>query len=180
MTNTPTNIVNTGAMPTQDISAMPAGATSPMNAGMLKQQEQIDQHMALIGNGKSGGSKRNQTKRDKLIGGTVVPVVQVPQVQSGSVNPQATSSNYTDLTKLSQNIQTGAAFDEAKTPAQTAGIAAQQQALYKGGSYRKGKRGGSWPVWGCLSGGKKSRKRRGKKSCKCKKGKNKRTKRHHH
>lgn len=177
MTNTSTNIVNTGAMPSQDISPMPAGATSPMNAGFLKQQAQIDQQTALIGNGKSGGSKRKQTKRDKLIGGTVV---KVPTVPPGAVDHQATGGNYKALTTLSQNIQTQSAFDQAKTPAQTAGIAAQQQSLYKGGNYRRGKRGGSWPVWGCLSGGKKSRKRRGKRSCKCKKGNNKRTKRHHH
>jgi hypothetical protein len=171
MSNQPNMIQST--MPAQVVPAMPAGATSPMSAGVKLQQQQNESQMALIGQGKSGGSKRRSMKR----GGA--SVVQVPPVPSGTVNPDATGGNYQALTSLSQNTQTQAVFDTATTPAQTAGIAAQQQALYKGGSSRRGKRGGSWPVWGCFSGGKKSR-RRGRKSCKCKKRKNKRTKRHRH
>jgi hypothetical protein len=172
MSNQP-NMIQSTAMPPQVVPAMPAGATSPMSAGVKLQEQQNTNQMALIGQGKSGGSKRRYLRR----GGAAV--VQVPPVPSGTVNPDATGGNYQALTSLSQNTQTQAVFDTATTPAQTAGIAAQQQALYKGGSSRRGKRGGSWPVWGCFSGGKKSR-RRGRKSCKCKKRKNKRTKRHRH
>ena len=152
MTNTSTNIVNTGAMPVQQISPMPAGATSPMSAGILKQQSQIDQQMALIG--KTGGSKIKQKKQRHLIGGAVV---QVPPLQSGSENPQATLANFMGLTKLSQGIQTQSTFDGAQNAGDTATIASKQQALYKTGV---SKRGGSWPVWGCSSGGKQKRKTR--------------------
>lgn len=167
MTNTSTNIVQTDAMPRQNISSMPAGATSPMNAGIISQQQQINQQMALIGT--SGGSKKS--KRRTLIGGNS-PVVLVPPIQSGSVNPQATGANYTELTKLSNNANTQGTFDNAKTTEDTATIATKQQALYKtGGSTKVG-------TWGCLSGGKKIKKR-GRKSCKCK-GKKKGTKKHRH
>ena len=166
------------AMPAQVVSAMPAGATSPMSAGVKLQEQQNANQMALIGQGKSGGSK----KRRRMMGGAVV--VQVPPVPSGIVNKDATGGNYQALTTLAQKQQTQAVYDTAQTPAQTAAIQQQQNVMYKGGSSRRGKRGGSWPVWGCFSGGKKSRRRgrgrRGRKSCKCKKGKNKRTKRHRH
>ena len=175
------NMIQSTAMPPQVVPTMPAGATSPMSAGVKLQEQQNASQMALIGQGKSGGSKR---RRSMKRGGAAV--VQVPPVPSGTVNPQATSGNYQALTTLSQNQQTQAVYDTATTPAQTAAIQQQQNAMYQGGSSRRGKRGGSWPVWGCFSGGKKSRRRTGRKSCKCKKckkckkGNNKRTKRHRH
>ena len=178
MSNQP-NMIQAGAMPPQTVPAMPAGATSPMSAGVKLQQQQNANQMALIGQGKSGGSKR---RRSMKRGGAAV--LQVPPVPAGTVNPEATGGNYQALTTLASNQQSQAVFDTATTPAQTASLAAQQQADYKSGGSRRGKRGGSWPVWGCLSGGKKSKRRgrrgRGRKSCKCKKRKNKRTKKHRH
>ena len=56
--------------------------------------------------------------------------------------------------------------------ADAAALSAKQNAIYntgKGGSKRKrasNKRGGYWPKWGCLSGGK-----RRTKKCKCKRRK---------
>ena len=176
------NIIQSEAMPPQIVSGMPPGATSPMNAGLISQQQQTADHMALIG--KSGGSKgRGRMTRRRFHGGTT-PVVQVPPITAGAVNPQQTGTAYKDLTILAQNQATYSTYDNAKTPGDTAAIQQQQQALYKGGSKkgkgkreRKGKRGGSWPRWGCLSGGKKS-----KRTCKgtiCKR-KTKKTKRTRH
>jgi hypothetical protein len=155
---------------------MPPGSKGPMDAGVKMQQQQTASQMALIGGRKIRGSRRNCMR------GGATPVVQVPPVSAGAVNPQATQSNYTDLTQLAQMQSSQAAFDNAKTPEQTAGIAAQQQALYSGKTGGSSKRGGSWPVWGCLSGGKKSRKcrSRGRKCRKSKSRKNRKTKRRNH
>ena len=142
-----------------------------MNAGLILQQQQINKQMALIG--KSGGSKKSMIRR-RFHGGAV-PVIQVPPVTSGAVNPQQTGANYKELSILAENQATKSTYDNAKTPAQTAAIQQQQQTLYKGGSKRGcskrgcskrggSKRGGSWSRWGCLSGGKKSKRRRN--SCK--------------
>ena len=81
-----------------------------------------------------------------------------------------------------QQQQTNATFDNAKTPSETAALQSQQQALYSGKTGGSSKRGGSWPVWGCLSGGKKSRKcrSRGRKGRKSKSRKNRKTKRRSH
>ena len=149
MSNQPTNQPN--GMPEQVLSTMPPGSKGPMDAGIKMQQQQTAEHMALIG--KTGGSKR------KMRGGTTTPVATVPPVSSSAVNKGETQANFTDLTNLALQQQTGATFDNAKTPSDTAALQAQQQAVYSGtgGSYKKG---GSWPVWGCLSGGKQYRKSR--------------------
>jgi hypothetical protein len=179
MSNQPTMIQST-AMPTQVLPTMPPGSKGIMDAGVKQQQIQTQSQMALIG--KTGGSKQMKGGKHRayMMGGNA-PVVQVPPVPSGTVNPQATGVNYKGLTELAQQQAGQAVYDTAKTPAQTASIAAQQQAVYNGktGGSRKYKRGGSWPKWGCLSGGKKSR-RKSRKSCKRGVKRNKKTKRHHH
>ena len=189
MSNPP--MISSSAMPPQVATPMPPGSTSPMNAGVKLQQQQTTGQMNLIGQGKTGGSSRRGRGRgkrrsmrgqkmrgqkmrgrkmsgQKMRGGVGV---QVPPVPAGGVNPAATGDNYKDLTTLATNQSSQSVYDGAKTPGDTAAVQAQQI----GGS-RKRIKGGSWPVWGCLSGGKKSR----RKSCKCKRRKNKRTKRHHH
>ena len=172
MSNQPTN--QTNGMPEQVLSTMPPGSKGPMDAGIKMQQQQTAEHMALIGETK-GGSKR------KMRGGATTPLATVPPVSSAAVNKGETQANFTDLTNLALQQQTGATFDNAKTPSDTAALQAQQQAVYSGtgGSYKKG---GSWPVWGCLSGGKKSRKcrSRGRKGRKSKSRKNRKTKRRSH
>ena len=156
-------------MPQQTVTAMPPGSKGPMDAGSKMQQQQTDRQMALVG--KSGGSKRRRRRRFKG-GATSTPVVQVPPVQPGAANPDATAASYKSLTALSQQQSNQSTFDSAKDPSQTAALQAQQQALYKsGGSKYKSKskkRGGS-VKWGCYSGG--SKKRR-------KSRKSRRTKRH--
>jgi hypothetical protein len=177
-------IIQSDAMPQQVLTTMPPGSRGPMDAGVKMQQQQTASQMALIGGRKIRGSRRNCMSKfmSKFMRGGVAPVVQVPPVSAGAVNPQATQANYTDLTKLTQMQAGQAAFDNAKTPEQTAEIAAQQQALYSGKTGGSSKRGGSWPVWGCLSGGKKSRKcrSRGRKGRKSKSRKNRKTKRRSH
>lgn len=171
------NMINSTSMPPQEVPAMPPGSKGPMDAGIKMQQQQTTNQMFLIGQGKTGGSRRRHMR-----GGVVV---QVPPVPTGTPNSGATGDSYKGLTTLSQQQSSQAVFDNAQTPSQTAGLAAQQQAQYSGktgGSRRgkrgkRGKRGGSWPVWGCMSGGTRRRKR-----CKCKrsKSKNNRSKRHRH
>jgi hypothetical protein len=152
-------MIKSTAMPQQTVTAMPPGSKGPMDAGLKMQQQQTSGQMALIG--KSGGSKR---RRRRFKGGaTTAPVVQVPPVQAGAANQDATAASFKSLTALSQQQAGQAVFDSAKTPSQTAALQTQQQALYKSGgskSKKRGKRGGS-VKWGCYSGGlKKSRKSR--------------------
>ena len=173
------NMINSTSMPPQEVPAMPPGSKGLMDAGIKMQQQQTANQMSLIGQGKTGGSKRRHMR-----GGVVV---QVPPVPAGTPNGGATGDSYKGLTTLSQQQSSQAVFDNAQTPSQTAGLAAQQQAQYSGkaggsrrgkkSGSRRGKRGGSWPVWGCMSGGTRRRKR-----CKCKrsKSKNNRSKRHRH
>jgi hypothetical protein len=155
-------------MPQQQVGALPSGSKGPMDAGLKMQQQQTASQMALIG--KSGGSKR---RRRRFKGGattasSTAPVVQVPPVQAGVANQDATAASFKSLTALSQQQAGQAVFDSAKTPSQTAALQTQQQALYKSGgskskSKKKGKRGkrGGSVKWGCYSGGlKKSRKSR--------------------
>ncbi len=113
------NIIQSSAMPQQQIPPLPPGATSIYNAGLIKSQEQINNQMALIG--KTGGA----------------PVVQVPSPPAGTLNPGLTSANYKDLTQLAQLQSQQAIYDSAKTPEQTARISATQNALYKGGKRRR-------------------------------------------
>jgi len=172
-------IIPSTAVPPQILPPMPAGATSINDAGIKIQQQQAQSQTALA---KTGGFKR------KMRGGAV-PLVQVPNPPSYAVNKGATQDSYTQLTKVAQDQQTGSTFDNAKTPADTAALQAQQQSLYSGtstGGSKKRIRGGSWPVWGCLSGGKQSRKgksRKGRSRGRGRgrgRGKSKKTKRYRH
>jgi len=167
-------IIQSTAVPPQILAPMPAGATSINDAGIKIQQQQAQSQTALA---KTGGSKR------KMRGGAV-PVVQVPNPPSYSVNKGATQDSYTQLTKVAQDQQNGSTFDTAQTSADTAALQAQQQALYSGtskGGSKKRIRGGSWPVWGCLSGGKQSRKGRSRgRGSRGKKSRKRKTKRYRH
>jgi hypothetical protein len=157
MSNQSNMIQPTNMLP-QEVKPLPGG--SIYTAAIADGNSQTQSQMNLVGQGKSGGTK----KRRRMMGGDA-PVVQVPSVPSSAVDPAATGANYTGLTQLSQQQANQAVYDSAKDPSQTAAIQQQQQALYKGGSRkgRKGRKGIS-----------------GRKSCNCKKIKNKRTKRHWH
>jgi len=145
------------SMPPQPIKPLEAGATSPMQSAQIQQQQQVAKQMALIG---KGGAKRRNDKRRKtrkLRGGANGGVgnnaqIAVPPVQPGAVNSEQTARQYADLTALASKQQSQAVYDSGNT----ATVAAKQQ----GGKKLKGRqrlKGGMWPIWGCLSGGKRTR-----------------------
>lgn len=150
-----------GALPPKEVSPLEAGAKNPFDSVIIKQNNEANLQNSLAGNKQSGGKKRYR-------GGANPPVVQVVPTSSIDPNKAATNANNEAIAKLALSNQNNAAFDGTVNgnPGDTAIIAAQQQATYtgKGGSKSKSrkhlKKGGSWPVWGCLSGGKKSRKSR--------------------
>ena len=166
MGNDLTNI-KAGAMPPQTIKPLAAGATSPMQSAQIQQQQQVQQQMALIGKGKTGGGKRS--KRRKFRGGANNAQIVVPAVQPGAVNSTQTQTQYADLTALASKQQSQAVFDSGNTAA----VAATQ----KGGRKMKG---GTWPVWGCLSGGRKSRRNHRRHRRKTRKTRRIRNKKYHH
>ena len=146
-------IEQTTGLPSQKIMPLnPAGASSIITAGFLNQQNQ-DKLQNQLGAGKK--------RRRKSRGGAVV--IQVPPVSSSAPNPQLTGQNYTDLTKLASTSQSNAQYDNL----------AQNGGSKRNKSYYK--RGGYWPKWGCLSGGKKTKRSKSKRS-KSKRSKSKRNK----
>jgi len=158
-------IVQTDALPQNTVKPFPGGANNIYTAGLVTQNNQNLKQNTLVGK-QSGGKKRYR-------GGAVplspTPVVQVQAAPSYAVNKDVTNDINTKIAGLAVSNQNNAAFDGTVNgnPSDTARIAAQQQATYtgKGGSIKrrttsKSKKGGSWTVWGCLSGGKKSRKSR--------------------
>ena len=148
-----TQIIQTRAMPPQKIMTInPPGASSIITAGFLNQQNQNKLQNQL-----GAGKKR----RIKSRGGAAV--VQVPPVSSSAPNPQLTGQNYTDLTKLASTSQSNAQYDNL----------AQNGGTKRNNSYYK--RGGNWPKWACLSGGKKTKRSKSKRN-KSKRNKSKRNK----
>jgi hypothetical protein len=138
MTFKPT-IIQATAMPPQTIMPLAPGATSPMQSVQMNQQQQLNQQMALIGN---GGGRRRKTRR--LRGGTTGDKILVPSVQSGAVNSQQTAGQYAALTELASRQASQAVYDKGNL---------------KGGKRLKCKKrmkGGMLPVWGCLSGGRRT------------------------
>ena len=177
--STQDRVVQTGALPPNTTKPLPPGASNIYTAGMITQQNQAQQQATLAQN---GGIRKKRKSRMRMRGGAA-PVVVVAPAPSYSPDPAATNANNTDIAKLANDAANRAAFDNTTSPSQVAEIAAQQQAVYNGKGGKKwsssrklGKKGGSWPIWGCLSGGKKSRRYR--KNCKCKSRKHRKTKRH--
>lgn len=178
MTNNPPNTVQATAMPPQIIQPLAPGATSPMQSAQIQQQQQTDKQMALIG--KSGGGKRRSCKRRsckrrQYRGGAngVANNTQiiVPSVQPGAVNASQTESQYTQLAALSSKQASESVYDKGNTAAVAANQQGGKRMRYrKTMKCRKGMRGGMWPVWGCLSGGRRRTRR-------TKKGRNKRHRR---
>jgi hypothetical protein len=160
-------VVELGALPPNKIEPLEPGAKNFMESAIIKQNNQSNLQNKL------GGRKK---RKSCLRGGALLlssspAVVEVTPTPSSAPNQQATTNNNTEILKLAVANQNSAAYDKLATngnPGDTARIAAEQQATYtgKGGSIKrrrtasKSKKGGSWPVWGCLSGGKKSIKTR--------------------
>lgn len=166
-------IIQTGAVPPNTTKPLEPGASNIYDSTIIKQNNQAQLQTALAQN---GGIRRAKKKR--YMKGGNVPVVMVSSAPSFAVDKDATNANNIAIATIANNAKNNAALDTTTSQAQVAEIAAQQQAQYKGtgGTKIRKKRGGSYPVWGCLSGGKKTRKH--KKNCMCKRIKHKKTKRH--
>ena len=150
-------VINSTAMPIQTLPSYPVGANSAMTAGIIKAQQQAELQNALVSKGgrrrrikrhsskkrqysKRRYSKRRYSKRrcskrrcskrrcSRRKGGA--PLVAVPPVPSGTVNPSLTEANYKALTQLAQTQSGQAVYDSAKTSGDTAAIATKQQMLY--------------------------------------------------
>jgi len=177
-------IVQTGALPPQTVPPLEPGAKNVFQSAAIKG---TNDSVALATLGQNGGIKKRKMRMRGGANGVAseaAPVIVVAGAPSYDTNPKSTDANYTQLAALANVTASQAALDKTVggTQSQAAAISAQQQAVYNGtgGSRRRRaskKKGGAWPVWGCLSGGKKSR--RYKKSCKCKRRKaHRHTKRH--
>jgi hypothetical protein len=174
-------VVQTNSLPLNTVKPFPAGSNSVYTAGVVDQKNQNLSQNSLVGNKQSGG-----TKRKSCIRGGQPPVVQVTTAPSYAVNKTDTNNINAQITGLAVSAQNNAAFDGTvnTNQANVAEINANQNKTFygSGGSRRRKRRvsykkGGSWPVWGCLSGGNKSR--RYKKKCMCKRRKtHKHMKRH--
>ncbi len=167
-------IVKSDALPQQTIQPLEPGANNIFQSGMMAQQNKAQLQHSLVG----GIRRRKKTRKFRNIKGGdkgAQPVVLAPTAPSYDTNPKATDANYTKLTELAVGTQNNAAYDATVfgTPSDVAKISAVQQAPFKGGRKMRSlnKRGG---FWGCLSGGKKSRKHT--KKCRCKR----KTKRYRH
>jgi len=123
------------AMPPQDLKAFPPGASSPMTAGVIMQNNQAELQNSLISN-KGGSKKKRRCMRGGAVATNASPVVMVPSVPSGTVSPDATGANYKAISELAQQQAVDAVYDTAKTSGETALIQQQQQEQYKGGRRR--------------------------------------------
>ena len=177
-------VVQTGALPQNTVNPLEAGASNVFQSASMKATNQNYLQNKLVNPSQSGGIKKNKMRMRGGANGVAsnsAPVVVVTGAPSYDTNPAQTNANNTQLTALANTVAAQRALDGTVggTQAQAAVISAKNEAIYnggiKGGSSTKKKRraskkkGGSWPKWGCLSGGKKSRKH--KKSCKCKRRK---------
>jgi hypothetical protein len=155
-------IIQSTALTNSTTKPFPPGSNSIYSAGVVEQRNQSQMQTDLVK--KSGGSRRSgsrrRTRSRRMRGGQ--PMVAVQPAPSYAPDKTATNNNNAALTELAQKTQNNAAFDKTTSQSQVATISTQQQNIYngKGGKkkYRKnGKKGGSWPHWGCLSGGKLTR-----------------------
>lgn len=183
-------VVTTNALPPNNVKTLPPGATGIGSAVIIQSNMDNNSQNNLI-NGQNGGIRR---RKRRMRGGAfgvadnAAPVVVVPAAPSYDTNPQVTNQLNTQLAGLANTVAVQGSLDGTVNQSQdkvTPITAAQQETYYgTGGSSKKkrksyNKKGGTVPIWGCFSGGKKSR--RHKKSCKCKRRKtHKRTRRHHH
>ena len=159
---TNSKIITNSALSPLTQQPFPSGSNNIYTAGQLTQQNQAKLQTALAQN----GGKKSRYMRG---GATSVLVTSFP---SYTPNQAGANAANTQIASLALSTQNNATYDNVKTQTEVANIAASQSQSKTGGS----KRGGYWPVWSCLSGGKKSRKN--KKSCKCKRKKHRKTRRH--
>lgn len=154
-------IVENTALPQQEIKPLLVGANNPFESAMMAQQNEAKLLNSLVGGVRR--RKKSKSHRIKLKGGSIgsIPVIIAPSAPSIDSSPAVTNANFIKITELAAGAKNAAAFDTTTSQSQVAKIAENQEAVYfgKGGKKkRSSKKGGSFPVWGCLSGGKKSKK----------------------
>lgn len=164
-------IVKTNALPENTIKPLPPGAKGIGDAVSISLTNQYKMQNTLTN--QSGGIKKNKMR---LRGGSppVVVVGSAPSYYDQNLS-SATNANNIKLAELANKVQSQQSYDNTvgKSQASVAEISSNNDKLYygnKGGSKRRrsSKRGGSFPKWGCLSGGKT---RRICKNCKVKRKK---------
>jgi|Laugresu1bdmlbsd_1035121.scaffolds.fasta_scaffold06244_3 hypothetical protein len=156
--NSQPRVVDTGAIPPNTIKPLPAGATNIYTAGIIKQTNQNIAQNNLVGTKSGGKRKRKSNQKYNYVGG-IPPVSVVPSAPSYAVNKAEINANNTAIGGLALKVDNQAVFDKTvgEGPNTTAMLAAKQSATYYGNGMKGGKKKGGG-AWGCLSGGKKSRK----------------------
>lgn len=91
--------------------------------------------------------------RKILKGGLVVPPVKISYTETGGTGNTNTSSNVTASAKTTANLYAGQKYDSQVGPVQPVQKAGRKKRRSK-------KLVGGWPVWGCMSGGRRSRRLR--------------------
>lgn len=162
-------------MPPMTTQPFPSGSNSVYTAGIVAQQNQAKLQTAAS---QLGGIKRHRRNRKSYRSKGGASIV-VPSPPSYDPNKGVSQDNLTNISALTASATQNATYDNTKNQADVSQIAAQNAQLYntKGGTNKRtiNKKGGSWSVWTCLSGGKKSIKHR-----KTKRRKHGKTKRRRH
>jgi hypothetical protein len=143
---------------------------------IIEQNQQANLQNSLA---QTGGIRRySKMNKSRFMKGGADAVIGVSPLPSYTPNQTEANNTNKDIAALAAGNMENARYDLAGSQAQVASMAAgntQNSSVKTGGSRRKrratlkSKKGGSWPAWGCLSGGKKSR--RHKKNCMCKRRK---------
>ena len=180
------------ALPLNTTKPLPQGANNIYTAGVITHKNDVQQQVKLTQNGGIRKKRKSRCMKggNASVASNSAPVVVVSAAPSYDPNPDATNSINTQLAGLANITASEAALDKTvgEDQAAAAAISAQQQQQYfgsKGGSrirrklsQSKHKKGGSFPKWQCLSGGKKSKRHTKKYRYKRRKTHNKLTKRH--
>ena len=164
MSSQPVSVSNSGvsslAPPPQQIAQTNGSIFNTVNSKMTTSS--ANQNCLTTGNCSKSGGKRYKSK-----GGAstmVAPPLYNPVPDGGT--SQTNANNITKST-VAMNVNSGFDACAGKGAGCTTGVEASQQQILNGGRRRRksrgsSKRGGSWPKWGCMSGGKKSRKHKNK------------------
>lgn len=134
------------------VKPMTVGAAPPGSNGSLQQNntaitnQNTQRQMAA----RFGGSKRGGAA------GIVVPPVKISYNETGVGNTN-TSSNITNSTKTQADLYAAKEYDNQVGPVQPVQKAGRKKS-------RSRKLTGGWPAWGCMSGGRRSRKTHRRKS----------------
>jgi hypothetical protein len=174
MSNPTQKVLPNPNLPPPTMSPIPGGSVG--KAVIITQNQQANAQNSLA---QTGGIRRNsKMNKHRSMKGGEAAVIAVAGAPSFAPDPAAVNANNKSIAMLAAGSGENAKYDALPNQASVARMAAgnsQNSSVKTGGSRRKrraalkSKKGGSWPAWGCLSGGKKSR--RHKKNCMCKRRK---------